>query len=77
MEDTPDPLLEAGELASSHLISEPGLWASPEQGGLRPPETAFSLPTPHPSPGNVSVCVSSVSAFLSSPTNFSLIPGME
>lgn len=44
MEDTPDPLPEAGELARSHLDSElaVGLWASHVQGG-RPSEKAFSL----------------------------------
>ena len=42
MEDAPSLLLEAGELASSHLDSEltVGLWASHVQGG-RLPETAF------------------------------------
>ena len=42
MEYTPNPVPEAGELASSHLDSElaVGMWASHEQGG-RLSETAF------------------------------------
>lgn len=70
-ENTPDPLPEAGKLASSHLTV--GLWASHAQEG-RPSETTFSVFfffLPEMS-FYVCPCVLCL-GFLSCHTNFSLI----
>lgn len=73
IKEAPNSLPEAGELASSHLDSEPamGLWASHAQGG-RPSETAFLFC--FCLLGNVFLCLyACILCFLSSCKIFSLI----
>ena len=76
IEDTPQPLLEAGELASSHLNSELAvcLIGLPCTGRKIILDSLLVLVSQEYPP--VSVCVVLCLCFLSSCTNFSLIPRM-